>query len=347
VLFRGKIKAESRKLTGLLLKLITYNLQPTTYNLQLITQEMSSIAILDLGTNTFQLLIANIIDNEPVIVFEKSIAVKLAEGGIEKGYISEAALDRGLSALKKFKLVIDQHQVKLCRVVATSALRTAGNGAEFLEIMRTETGIVPEIITGEREAELIYLGVRAAINMGDEKSLIIDIGGGSVEFIICNQKELFWKRSYDIGAARLMQRFHHSDPISQTDINELNTYLDSTLPELKTQISIHKPKSLIGSAGAFETFAALIDSQFKVSFENPETEIELNNFSKLSEHILKSTHSERSRNTAIIPVRVDMIVMATLITEYVLNRFAIESLKLSAYSLKEGLLFEYLKDRSF
>lgn len=307
---------------------------------------MSSIAILDLGTNTFQLLIANINDNKPVLVFEESIAVKLAEGGIEKGYISEAAFDRGLSALKQFKKSIDHYQVKQVRAAATSALRSASNGAEFLEKIRLETEIVPEIISGEREAELIYHGVRAAIKMGDEKCLIVDIGGGSVEFIICNKEEVFWKRSYEIGAARLMEEFHHSDPISEADINKLNFYLESTLSELKTQTTIHKPEILIGSAGAFETFATLIDSQFKVGFENPEIKIELKDFSRVSEHILKSSHTERSKNPAIIPVRVDMIVMATLITKYVLNQFAFKALKLSTYSLKEGLLFEYLKNKT-
>ncbi|MDO8992253.1 exopolyphosphatase [Daejeonella sp.] len=307
---------------------------------------MSSIAILDLGTNTFQLLIANIIDNKPVLVFEESIAIKLGEGGIEKGYISEAAFDRGLSALKQFKKSIDQYQVKLVRAAATSALRSASNGAEFLDRIKSETGIVPEIITGEREADLIYLGVKAAINLGNEKCLIIDIGGGSVEFIICNQEEVFWKRSYDIGAARLMEQFHHSDPISEADINELNLYLGNTLSELKTQTKIHKPDLLIGSAGAFETFATLIDTQFKVSFTNPEIKIELRDFAKVSELISKSSHAERSKNPAIIPVRVDMIVMSTLITKYVLNQFAFKALKLSTYSLKEGLLFEFIKNRN-
>lgn len=307
---------------------------------------MSYIAILDLGTNTFQLLIANIIENKPVLVFEESIAVKLGEGGIEKGYISEAAFDRGLSALKQFKKSIDQYQVKLVRAAATSALRSASNGAEFLEKIRSETGIVPEIISGEREAEMIYLGVRAAINMEDEKCLIIDIGGGSVEFIICNKEEVFWKRSYDIGAARLMEQFHHSDPISEADINKLNLYLESTLLELKTQTKIHKPELLIGSAGAFETFATLIDFQFKASFENPEIEIELRDFARVSELILKSSHAERSKNPVIIPVRVDMIVMSTLITKYVLNQFAFKALKLSTYSLKEGQLFEFIKNRN-
>jgi exopolyphosphatase/guanosine-5'-triphosphate,3'-diphosphate pyrophosphatase len=307
---------------------------------------MSSIAILDLGTNTFQLLIANINDNKPVLVFEESIAVKLAEGGIEKGYISEAAFDRGLSALKQFKKSIDHYQVKQVRAAATSALRSASNGAEFLEKIRLETEIVPEIISGEREAELIYHGVRAAIKMGDEKCLIVDIGGGSVEFIICNKEEVFWKRSYEIGAARLMEEFHHSDPISEADINKLNFYLESTLSELKTQTSIHKPEILIGSAGAFETFATLIDPQFKTSFTNPEIKIELREFAGVSERILKSSHAERSSNPAIIPVRIDMIVMATLISKYLMNQFGFKALKLSTYSLKEGLLFEFIKNRN-
>ena len=307
---------------------------------------MSSIAILDLGTNTFQLLIANIIDNKPVFVFEESIAVTLGEGAIEKGYISEAAFDRGLSALKQFKKSIDQYQVNLVRAAATSALRTASNGAGFLEKIKSETGIIPEIITGEREAELIYQGVRAAINMGDEKCLIIDIGGGSVEFIICNKEEVFWKRSYNIGVARLIEQFHHSDPISEADIIELNLYLESTLSELKTQTKIQKPELLIGSAGAFETFATLIDPQFKASFTNPKINIELRDFERASELILNSSHADRSKNHAIIPVRVDMIIMATLITKYILNQFAFKALKLSTYSLKEGLLFEFIKNRN-
>ena len=307
---------------------------------------MNSVAILDLGTNTFQLLIANIIKNKPMLVYNESIAVKLAEGGIQKGYICEAAFDRGLTALKEFKKTIDLYQVKLVRAVATSALRTSINGTELLERIKSETGIIPEIITGDREAELIYLGASSAINCVDEKYLIIDIGGGSVEFIICNQKEIFWKRSYDIGAARLMEQFHHSDPISETDINKLNLYLESTLSELKIQSNIHKPELLIGSAGAFESFAALIDSNFEVSFENPEKTIDLQDFAYISEIILNSSHAERSKNIAIIPVRTDMIVMATLITKFVLNEFSIKSLKLSTYSLKEGLLFEYLRNRT-
>jgi len=304
---------------------------------------MSSIAILDLGTNTFQLLIANIKHKTPILIFEESIAVKLAEGGIKKGTISEAAFDRGLSAVRRFKSLIDQHGVKLVMAAATSAVRTSDKGAAFLDKIKSETGIVAEIIAGDREAELIYKGVRAAIPMVDEKSLIIDIGGGSVEFIICGHEEIFWKRSYEIGAARLMEQFHHSDPISETDINKLNIFLGRTLSELKVQIEIQKPELLIGSAGAFETFATLINPQFQKDFKSPAIKIEWRDFSIVSELILKSSHSERSKNPAIIPVRVDMIVMSTLITRFLTDRFTFKTLKLSTYSLKEGLLFEYLK----
>ena len=95
-----------------------------------------------------------------------------------------------------------------------------------------------------------------------------------------------------------------------------------------------------------ESIAALIDSNFEVSFENPEKTIDLQDFAYISEIILNSSHAERSKNIAIIPVRTDMIVMATLITKFVLNEFSIKSLKLSTYSLKEGLLFEYLRNRT-
>ncbi|MFA6945692.1 MAG: exopolyphosphatase, partial [Pedobacter sp.] len=113
------------------------------------------------------------------------------------------------------------YHVKQIRAVATSALRTASNGEEFLAKVSSETGIEAEIIGGDREAALIYQGVHGAINMTEEKCLIMDIGGGSVEFIICNKEKIFWKMSYDIGVARLIEHFFNSDPISETDIKKL------------------------------------------------------------------------------------------------------------------------------
>jgi hypothetical protein len=115
--------------------------------------------------------------------------------------------------------------------------RSASNGAKFIDQVLSDTGIQIELIDGNREAELIYSAVSAAINLGSHTSLIMDIGGGSVEFIICNQEQIFWKKSYDIGAARLMNQFHHSDPISKSDMEDLQAYLNTVLEDLKNESS--------------------------------------------------------------------------------------------------------------
>jgi exopolyphosphatase/guanosine-5'-triphosphate,3'-diphosphate pyrophosphatase len=303
---------------------------------------MNSIAILDLGTNTFHLLIAEINENSPELIFQETIAVKLGEGGMRDGMINVSAFDRGVSAIRQFKTSIDHYGVFQIKAFATSALRSASNSEDFIKKILTETGIKIEIIDGNREAELIFSGVRSAINMKDQSSLIMDIGGGSVEFIICDQDQIFWKKSFDIGAARLMEKFHKSDPISESNINELHSNLNSVLIDLKIQLDIYKPKQLIGSAGAFETFASMVDPDFKIQFEKPEFNIDLDKFEKISKFIIGSNHEERAVTTGIPKVRVDMIVVATLLTRYVLNLYEFKILKLSTYSMKEGILFEMI-----
>lgn len=300
------------------------------------------IAIIDLGTNTFHLLIVGVNEKIPALIYQETIPVSLGEGGMKNGHIESEAFERGLEALKRFKQQIELHNVRNINALATSALRSASNGTQFIDQVFLDTKIQIEAIDGNREAELIYSAVRAAINWGSEKSLIIDIGGGSVEFIICNQEQIFWKKSYDIGAARLMSQFHHSDPISASDINNIQEHLDIVLEELKGQIKQLNPAQLIGSAGAFETYAALIDAQFKPSFEDSEFEIKLEDFKKVRRFIMESNHEERSKNPIIPEIRVDMIVVACLLTDYVLKLHPFQKLKLSTYSLKEGVLFELI-----
>jgi len=303
---------------------------------------MNSIAIIDLGTNTFHLLIAEINENRPKVIFQETIAVKLGEGGMRDGMINDLAFDRGVSAIRQFKTSIDHHGVFQIKAFATSALRSALNSENFIKKIVTETGIKIEIIDGNREAELIFSGVRAAINMKDQSSLIMDIGGGSVEFIICDQDQLLWKKSFDIGSARLMDQFHKSDPISESNITELHSYLNVVLINLKTQLDSFEPKQLIGSAGAFETFASMLDPNFIIQFEKPEFTIDLDQFKKISKFIIESNHEERAVTAGIPAVRVDMIVVATLLTRYVLDLHEFKTLKLSTHSLKEGVLFEMI-----
>lgn len=302
----------------------------------------SRVAILDLGTNTFHLLIADINEGIPTLIHQETIAVRLGEGGISQAKISPKAFRRGLNAIRTFKKRIDLFQPAIIKSAATSAIRSAENGNDFIEKIRIITGLHIETIDGEREAELIYTGVKAAVKLS-EKSLIVDIGGGSVEFIICDHSRVFWKESYAIGAARLMDEFHHADPIHYKEINAINQYLHEELDDLQQQLDYHHPQHLVGSAGAFETFAELQNTKLRPSFENAEHAIDLQGFMDVYKMIINSDHDERSRMAQIPPVRVDMIVVAAIVTKYILDMCEFKSLKVSYYSLKEGLLFELLE----
>ena len=157
------------------------------------------IAIIDLGTNTFNLVIAEKSSKGHTILHQERIAAKMGVGGINHGYITTEGIRRVIQALKEIKLTIENWHVTKVQAFGTSALRSAKNGIELVEKIYSEVGIEVKIITGEEEAELIYQGVRSAVPLGPSKSLIVDIGGGSVEFIIGNESEVFWKQSFEIG----------------------------------------------------------------------------------------------------------------------------------------------------
>ena len=178
-------------------------------------------AIIDLGTNTFHLLIVE----DKNTLFKDSVPAKIGKGGISQGIISEEGIQRALTVLKRFKQIIDEQGVRAERVFATgtSAIRNAGNKEEFVKRVLEETGIQIQVISGDKEAELIYFGVKEAVDI-TETSMIMDIGGGSVEFIICNNEKIFWKQSFEIGGQRLMDKFMKNDPISMRSVQQMNDY---------------------------------------------------------------------------------------------------------------------------
>jgi exopolyphosphatase / guanosine-5'-triphosphate,3'-diphosphate pyrophosphatase len=303
------------------------------------------VAVMYLGTNTFHLLIAEgTIDDFNEIVHQH-IAVKLGEGGINKGIILPAAFERGIATMKDFYREITDHHVQQVKAIATSALRCASNGTGFIKQVKIEAGIEIEIIDGDREAEYIYLGVKATGILSVKNSLIIDIGGGSVEFIICNDQQLIWKQSFEIGAARLMDIFHHTDPIPPDSIEALNLYLENALPDLFAAVKKAPVDNAIGSSGAFETFAELIESERTDLFDLKNIKVYKFDDAELlnvTDQLITSTHGERLANKGIIPVRVDMIVVASLITRYIIQRLSIKNVQLCTYSLKEGVLVEMM-----
>lgn len=298
-------------------------------------------AIIDLGTNTFHLMLVE----EKTVLFKESIPAKIGKGGISQGIISEEGIERALVVLKKFRQVIDNYSVSLENVFATgtSAVRNAENKEAFLEKVLQETGIKIQVISGDEEAELICLGVKQAMNI-PETSLIIDIGGGSVEFIICNDEKIFWKQSFEIGGQRLMDRFMKSDPISMRSVQLMDDFFREKLLPLANACHQYAPKVLIGSSGSFDT---LIDMFFmkekgklpennEVSFDYSITE-----FYKAYDELIFKNHEERMKIPGMIELRVDMIVVAMCLIRFVVQMLGIQQIKVSSYALKEGVMAKF------
>ncbi len=306
------------------------------------------IAIIDCGTNTFHLLIVELSSDKYTVLLREKTVVKIGEGGINEKRITPEAESRALKALSDFKSKINQHQVGKIYASATSAFRNATNGQALQQKVKQTTAIDIQIISGDQEAALIFKGVSWGLGLEKEKSLVMDIGGGSVEFIIGQGKDILWKRSFEIGAQRLLDLFHHDDPISDTNLNRLFTYLDDALNPLFNALNNHNPKILIGSSGTFDTLSDIYCQKhdLEAAQNSPELPFPIEAFDIIYNELISKNRSERIAMPGMIEMRVDMIVVATALIKYILNIQNFEEMRVSTYALKEGVLSEILEKES-
>lgn len=304
------------------------------------------VAIIDLGTNTFHLLLAEVKGDTHEIYHRERKAVKIGEKGINEQYITQAAWTRAIDTIKSFYSVVKDESITKIYATATSAIRNAKNGSALVKEIKDLTGINTEIISGTREAELILLGVRRAIKLNEEKNLIMDIGGGSIEFIIADQSETYWLRSYEIGGQRLVEKFHQNDPISKDEIDDLYTYFSQQLSELEEVCNKYQIKTLVGCSGTFDTLSDIyrIDENIDLAESETEYPLTLTAFKKIYEDLIYKSRSERLAIPGMIEMRVDMIVVACVLIHYLLEKLDFDQIRVSAYALKEGVLTHRIEE---
>jgi exopolyphosphatase/guanosine-5'-triphosphate,3'-diphosphate pyrophosphatase len=302
------------------------------------------IAIIDLGTNTFNLLICDKKGENQKTIFKNKIAVKLGEGGIDKGIIAHAPYQRGIKALEDHLNTIKEYDVDKLRAFATSAIRSTKNGADFVSEVFEKLALKIEVIDGDKEAELIYQGVRKAIPFDLDYKLIMDIGGGSTEFIIFNAEGIQWKKSYQLGVSRLKELFKPKDPITQEEIQTIEHHLKSELKDLIENIQNFPCKTLIGSSGSFDTLVEMIGFKFnnlELKNKKPSCDILFEHYKWAQDFLIQSTISERLNTKGIVTMRADMIVLSVIFINFVLREFDIKEMIRSKYALKEGAMHYY------
>jgi exopolyphosphatase/guanosine-5'-triphosphate,3'-diphosphate pyrophosphatase len=290
-------------------------------------------AVIDLGTNTFNLVIAEIVNGKINLLHSEKEGVAIGMGGINENRLSEDSIERAVTCLKRFKEKCDEFGVTEIKAIGTSAIRDAKNNAEFAQKVLSETGIPIQIIDGIQEANYIYKGIAYTYNF-ETPSLIMDIGGGSTEFIAADKNGIHDLISLNVGVSRIFQLYEFSDPMTETDIQKVEAFLDANEHDFFSRVNC---KTLVGASGSFETFYELVHrGKYPLGYDTQELDFE--QFKLTLKNVIHSTQAERDTNDFIIPIRKKMAPIAAIKTRWVIRKMNANKVVISPCSLKEGVL---------
>lgn len=302
-------------------------------------ERAARLASFDLGTNTFLLLIAEIKDGQIMPICEQETIVRLGKGVDAAGNLNAEAMLRGLECLQEYRRLAVEHQCERIVAVGTSALRQAANRQEFLQRAQNETGVAIQIISGETEARLTYLGALSNKQDLAEPVAIIDIGGGSTEVVIGTLDELEQAQSIDIGSVRLTERFLLNDPPSPEEAAAVRRQAQEMMRQTWAGQDFYKVRSLVGTAGTITTLAAMAQ---KMRDYDP---AQIDRF-LLTKKMLRSlaadlaalTLAERKRLPGLPPARADVILAGALILETFMDLYDFDEIIVSHRGLRHGVL---------
>ena len=254
-------------------------------------------AVIDLGTNTFNLLIAEVENGVLNTIHSDKISVLLGMGGINHGFITEDALERAKDALTSFKSQCNLHGMTTIKAIGTSALRSSRNRSQLVDYAKDIIGLDIQIIDGHQEAEYIYRGVKWKHDFS-EPTIIMDIGGGSTEFIFADRNGIKELTSLDIGISRIFQTLNKPDEFTEENLKTIVQFLENEKCNFFKEVS---SEILLGSSGSFETIYEMI---YKKPFDahGGAIEIPLEESMLTLEWIITSTIQERINHDWIVEI---------------------------------------------
>ncbi len=304
------------------------------------------MAAIDIGTNSFHLVVVKVKDSTRFeIVTQEKEVVRLGSGSSDMKMLKPDAMDRGIDALRRFRQIAEISQAPI-RAVATSAVREALNKEDFIRRASEEAGVAIQVISGFEEARLIYLGVLQALPIFDKKILLIDIGGGSTEFLIGKEGEVIEANSLKIGAIRMTNRFLSEDPIDPKSVKQCRQYVKAYLNPMTREVRKHGFEIAVGSSGTILNIAQMVQVMRQ---ETPTRH--LSNFlftrSELAE-VVKTlvkadTLKKRQKIEGLDAGRVDIILGGAIILEQAFEEMKIEAMTVSSFALREGVIFDSLQ----
>jgi exopolyphosphatase / guanosine-5'-triphosphate,3'-diphosphate pyrophosphatase len=304
------------------------------------------IAALDLGSNSFHLLVADVHPDGPfeAITREKEM-LRLGDEVARDGRISQSSADRAVASVRRLRQLADASGAQEVIAKATSAIRSAVNGSELVDRIEAETGVDVEVISGLEEARLIFAAVRASLVLEPAPALCVDIGGGSVEISIGDSAGLRWATSVPLGVGRLTAELVHSDPPSRADRTALETRIRDELAPLVDEVRARTPMMAVGSSGTINDLARLAaesdDGEIPASANG--LRIRADRLQALQQRIVRMPASDRRRLPGIEDKRADLLPAGVTLLVMIFEVFGIEEMVTSDWALREGIVLDAVR----
>ena len=326
--------------------------QPTEQNngaSQAVNADQRRIAAIDIGTNSFHLLVAAVdpkLRTFRIIQAEKA-TTRLGERDPETGELTAAAMQRGLETLRQFRDLAASHRVEQIVTAATSAVREAPNGRDFLQTILDELGMEVDLVSGPEEARLIYLGVLSGMPFGDRPHLLLDIGGGSTELILADGRDARALTSTRVGAVRLQRDFVRDDPMPPQRRSFLQAFIQGSLEpavdKVRRRIKPGETPVLVATSGTAMAIGSLAASEE----ERPPRKLHgyrvtRQSLNQVVDRLITMTPAQRRELAPINDRRAEIIVPGALILQTTMKMLGVEEFVLSERALREGLIVDWM-----
>lgn len=305
------------------------------------------LAAIDIGTNSFHLIIAEVDTNTGKfnILGREKQPVRLGSGSTDMKHLGKDAMERGIEALKKFAALAESAGAPV-RAIATSAVREAINQHEFIMRARIEAGIRIEVASGVEEARYIYLGILQSVPVYDKPVFMIDIGGGSTEFLIGKGRDIYYDNSLKLGAIRLTERFFGDKDIDSKAIKHCREYIKGFMTPVTRESIKYNYEIAIGSSGTIINIANIINVS-----KGSAADARLNNFvftkdelhAAVAEILEAKTVKQRLKIPGIDPQRADILPAGAILLEQIFKELKIKEMMISEYALREGILLDTIE----
>ena len=303
------------------------------------------IAAIDIGTNSIHMIVVRV---RPDLSFEvvdrEKEMVRLGAGGLDGRSVTPTAMTAALQTLAKFRRLADAHKVDEVVAAATSAIREADNGGDFIAEVGKRTGIKVRVISGNEEARLIHMAAVYGVHMGGSPAVVIDIGGGSIEVTLGTASHLSHAKSFKLGVIRLTERFVHSDPLSGRDERRLVKHINKEIGGYLDSIAERRFERIIGTSGTILSLGAVALSDDGVVRDDAlrNRRVSAKAIRKVRKRLTGADLEARLHMEALDPRRADIAVAGSVLLDSVLRRLGADDLTLCDLALREGLVLDYI-----